>query len=209
VSKKNEHIFKNVREKWEDYLEPKDKIDKEKFEIKKYDFSDLLECCEEWKEKEAVEGFLCSYQIAIKLLKEYKIPFLSEDEINDFVDGGDKDYLYHGVFISAIINELYKSEEFHLNSDKINYIGCYNEDKKIVVEGDCGYGMGSYMKSGKIVVEGDCGYYIGINMNGGEIRIYGDNFNPKEQISEYAQKGEIYHKDELVWKDGELIGEEI
>ncbi|MCK4429263.1 MAG: hypothetical protein KAU95_02715, partial [Candidatus Aenigmarchaeota archaeon] len=35
--------------------------------------------------------------------------------------------------------------------------------------------------------------------------ICGDNFNPKEQISKFAEKGEIYHKDKLVWKDGKFM----
>ena len=79
------------------------------------------------------------------------------------------------------------------------------ENGEIVVEGDCRDGTGSYMKGGKIVVKGNCGKYIGEALKGGKIIIHSDNFNPKKQISNYTEKGEIYHKDKLVWKDGELI----
>ena len=43
-------------------------------------------------------------------------------------------------------------------------------------------------------------------MVGGIIKIYGDDFNPKEQIANSAEKGKIYQGDELVWEDGEFIG---
>ncbi|MCK4429360.1 MAG: hypothetical protein KAU95_03210, partial [Candidatus Aenigmarchaeota archaeon] len=62
---------------------------------------------------------------------------MSEDGINEFMDELNREYLYEGIFISAIINDLYKEDEIHLNSDVFNCFGCYNKDKKIVIEGDC------------------------------------------------------------------------
>ncbi len=226
VSKKNEHIFKDVRKEWGDYLETGgDKINKNKFEIEKYDSDDLLECYNEWREKEKNDGIHSSYQIAVKLFKKYKIPFLSEKEINEFAGALGERHFYNGIFSSAMINELYQGGEIHLGSNDVGYIGCYNKNKKIVVEGDCdnyiGREMeggeivvegdcedwiGEYMEGGEIIVEGDCSNSIGWCMSGGKIKIYGNNFNPKEQISKYAKKGEIYRKDELVWKDGEFMG---
>ena len=207
--KKN--IFSVVGKEWVDYLKTESKVDKEKFEIEAYDFSDLLNCYEVWRKKETNKGVLDSYQTITKLLKKYKIPSLNENKIDEFVDELDGEYMYNGIFSSAMINELYKDDEIHLGSgkDEINYLGCYNEDKKIVIEGDCKYGAGYGMKSGEIIVKGNCGNELGSGMMGGEIKIYGDNFNPKEQISEYAEKGEIYHKDKLVWKDGKFIGDSI
>ncbi|MCK4428912.1 MAG: hypothetical protein KAU95_00945, partial [Candidatus Aenigmarchaeota archaeon] len=206
VSKKNEHIFKEVREEWGDYLEPDSWINKEKFDTKDYDSDNLLDCYKKWEKNEISKGFLDAYRIAEKLLKEYKIPFLSEDEINEFMeDANSNKYYYRGLFFSAVINNLFKDKEINLNSDKIKLIGYNNKDKKIVVKGDCGYGIGQWMEDREIVVEGNCGDSIGHGMSGGKIKICGDKFNPKEQISYFAQKGEIYHKDELVWKDGELI----
>ncbi|MCK4428914.1 MAG: hypothetical protein KAU95_00955 [Candidatus Aenigmarchaeota archaeon] len=221
-----DNLFDGVGEEWNDYFETgKDKINKEKFEREKYDFSDLLNCYEKWREEAINQGVLDAYQIAAKFLKEYEIPFLSEKEINELIEEvEEKEYSYKGIFFSAMINELYKNKEIHISSDKINYLGCCFRNKKIVIEGDCENWTGVYMKSGEIVIEGDCegwtGEYmtggeiivkgncengLGDTMKGGKIKIYGDNFDPKKQISIFAKKGEIYHKDELVWKDGELI----
>ncbi len=184
--KKN--VFEVVGEEWRDYFETgDDKINKEKFKIEEYDFSDLLNCYKKWSGEETNKAFLDSYETATKLLKKYEIHSLDEDEINEFIEEiEDKEYWYRGIFFSAVINELYKDEEIHLSSDKIDYFSCYNEDKKIVVEGDCRR-------------------HVGRNMNGGKIKIYG-NFDPREHISDYAKSGEIYHKDKLVWKDGEFVG---
>ena len=218
-------IFKEVREEWGDYLETENKIEKEKFEIEKYDFGGLLNCYKEWRGKGTNEGVLDSYDFATELFKKYELPYLSEDKIDEFIEEvEEKKYWYNGIFFSAVINELYKNGEIHLNSNSINFIGCCDWDKKIIVKGDCkntlGYNMkcgeivvegdcgdwiGVYMTGGEIVVEGDCGYGTGFGMAGGEIKIYGDNFDPRKQISGFAEKGEIYHKDKLVWKDGELL----
>ncbi|MCK4428913.1 MAG: hypothetical protein KAU95_00950 [Candidatus Aenigmarchaeota archaeon] len=204
--KKNEHIFKKVREEWEDYLETgKDKINKEKFE-REYNFTNLFECYEKWRAGERDKGFQKSYYFAEELLKKYEIPSLSEKEINKFLKEEEiNEPVWGGIFLSAIINKLYASEEIHLDSNNMGYHGCCNKNKKIVVEGDCGGSIGMNMYGGEIIVDGDCGDWVGGYMEGGKIKIYGDNFNPKEQISGYAEGGEIYHKDELVWKDGELI----
>ena len=287
VSKKNEHIFKGVRKEWEDYLEiGEDKIDKEKFEIENYDFSNLINCYKEWRIEEKSKISQDSYKIAEELLKEYKIPSLSENYLNEFLEESKiNKYEWSGIFFSAIINELYKDGEIHLDSNTVSQLGCYNKNKKIVVnvdcdnyigrgmeggkiivegdcvdytgylmaggeivvegnceawigyhmkggkivvEGDCGDWIGTGMKGGKIVVEGDCENTVGCNMKGGEIivknscgygtgsemkggtiKIYGNNFDPRKHISSYAEKGEIYHKDKLVWKDGEYIGDSI
>ena len=181
-------IFKEVGKEGGTYLETgRDKIDKEKSKIEGYNSDDLLKCYEEWSGEEAGEGIQDPYQIATELLKKYKIPSLSEDGINEFIEGvEEKEYVYKGIFLSAIINELYKEEELHLNSDEVDFLGCYNQDKEIVIEGNSGHGTGE-------------------DMTGGKIKIYGDNFDPRKQISEFAQKGEIYHKDKLVWKDGKLV----
>ena len=184
---KNEHIFKEIGKEWDDYLKNENKINKEKFEIEKYD---LLDCYEEWKKKERMMRIPESYQTATKLLKKHRIPFLSEDEVNEFVENTEiNKHLWGGIFISTVINELYKDREINLDVSDLNCLGCYNKNKKIVVKGDCGAGTG-------------------IEMKGGKIKIYG-NFDPKEHISEYAEKGEIYHKEELVWKDGKFMGDSI
>ena len=222
------NIFKDVKEEWEDYLETgKDKIDKEQFE-KESDSEALLNCYEEWREKGKEEIILDSYNTAARLLKKHEISSLSEKRINELIKkAGSSECCSSGIFFSAVINELYENSEIHLYGEGFNFIGCCNKDKKIVVGGDCENVVGAYMKSGEIVVEGDCKSLIGNYMKGGEIvvkgdcedgigsemksgkiKICGDNFNPKEQISEYAERGEIYHNDELVWKDGEFIGEE-
>ncbi|MCK4429358.1 MAG: hypothetical protein KAU95_03200 [Candidatus Aenigmarchaeota archaeon] len=220
-----EDIFKEVEEEWGDYLEHESRINKEKFEVEAYNIDNLSECYKEWKEYRRNKGLLYSYQTATRLLKNYEIHSLNEKEINEFARDINSDTYYHkGLFFSAVINELYMNEELHLNSNILNQFGCYNEDKKIVVEGDCGDWIGENMKGGEIIVKGDCGGWTGYHMKGGKIivegdcedwigrdlgggiiKICGDKFNPKEQISYFAQKGEIYHKDELVWKDGKLI----
>ena len=298
-------IFKWVRKEWNDYLKTgKDKIDKKKSKIEGYNSDDLLKCYEEWSGEE-YEEIQDAYQTAAELLKKYEIPSLSEDNIDEFIEGvEEKEYVCKGIFLSAIINELYKDRAIHLAihlySNNFNHIGYHNKDKKIVIESNCGDWTGEYMESGMIVIEGNCGigagtgmkggeivvegdcedrtgedmtsgkivvkgncdYETGLNMSGGEIivkgdcgnstgeymsggeivvdgncgdrtgeymergkivvkgdcgagtgenmeggkiKIYGDKFNPKRRISKFAEKGEIYHKDELVWKDGELI----
>ena len=199
--KKN--IFDGVEK--EDF-ETGNKINNNKFDDEEYIFDDLIECYKEWREFEKNKVVSDSYQIATEFLKKYKIPSLSKDRINEFADDEEINRpIWSGVFISAMINELYENEEIHLSSDNLNYLGCYNKNKKIIVEGDCGKWTGSNMKGGEIIVKGDCGYLIGSNMKGGIIRICGDNFDPKEQISEFAKIGKIYHKYKLVWENGVLI----
>ena len=224
------------------------KIDEDNFEVEEYNRGDLLDCYEKWRKREA-KSVLNSYQTATELLKEYKIPFLSEDYINEFMEKTEPNqYDYDGIFLSAIINEVYKNEEIHLSSDKLHCLGCYNKNKKIIVNGDClgdevgsdmeggeiivkgncndkigdmmvggkiivegncGNDTGFLMKGGELVVKGNCKGKIGVIMGGGIIKIYGDDFNPKEQIANSAEKGEIYYKDKLVWKDHKFISDSI
>ncbi|MCK4428903.1 MAG: hypothetical protein KAU95_00900, partial [Candidatus Aenigmarchaeota archaeon] len=203
----NEHIFKEVKKEWRDYLEPENKIDGEKFDTKSY-INDLLNCYKEWKEEGTNKKFQGSYQIATELLKEYEIPPLNEDEINELIEKvEEKEDWSKGLFLSAMINKLYKKEEIYLPLGNINFIGSFNKDKKIVVKGDCDNYTGYCMEGGEIVIEGNCGNWTGYDMKGGKIRIYGDNFDPKSQISEHAEGGKIYHKGIVIYKDNTYMGE--
>jgi hypothetical protein len=77
-------------------------------------------------------------------------------------------------------------------SEKLEYLGSFNNGKRIHIIGDVGRNVGEFMESGLIYVEGNAGHYVGqslvggiigikgnagewagLNMSGGLIRIYG------------------------------------
>ena len=207
-----ENIFYGIKK---NDFETGEKIDGTKLKTREeYDFTKLMNCYDKWR-KEERNGIPKSYKIAKKLLEKYKILSLSEDYLNEFLKKTEPNqYDYEGIFISAIINELYENEEINLysnNLDNLDYLGYLNENKRIIIEGDCRDYVGMDMnggeivvkgncrdfvgwdiKDGEIVIEGDCGERAGDFMEGGILRIYGDNFNLKWQISKYAEKGKIY-----------------
>jgi len=82
----------------------------------------------------------------------------------------------------------------------------------VIVEGSAGDNLGNSMKGGAITVRGDAddrtgnrmeggiisvgnAEQIGMDMYGGEIHVLGDRFS----ASEYAKRGKIFHKGELVF----------
>lgn len=105
---------------------------------------------------------------------------------------------------AGVVGRRMKSGEIEVIGDAYGSIGDEMKGGFITVKGSSIEQVGSHMRGGEIIIESNAIGYIGINMQGGKIKIYGE-FNPKRQISGSAKGGEIYHKDELVWKDGKRI----
>lgn len=80
------------------------------------------------------------------------------------------------------------------------------KDGLIHVRGDVGEDAGMNMRGGRLVVDGSAGAKLGYNLLGGQIYVYGDiaNLGDCAHLKTRA-KGEIYHKDRLIWKDGVRI----
>jgi len=109
-----------------------------------------------------------------------------------------KEYLPEdlGMLFSGIINKT--TQEYVNNSKKqglkeedieplivrfnvngfekpLDWLGYGNQEKThLIIEGNCGDGVGADMKGGKIEVRGNCSEVAGRNMQGGEIYIKGD-----------------------------------
>jgi hypothetical protein len=134
-----------------------------------------------------------------------------------------------GVFLSALINsgvdERYSIITSHLAA-KPWFLG-YRNTKTVIIEGDCGLGVGAQMKGGfievrgsvedrlgaemeggKIIVKGDCGDEIGgichfqnKPMSGGEIHIEGNIGNLYwDWGGRKTIGGKIYHKGRLIFE---------
>lgn len=122
-------------------------------------------CVEEFKDYEIIDNRIIQEVIEESESRTYGVGLTS-----------------YGAGVSALIN-LSPEEEIYLKINyPWNYLGMYNEGKKIVIEGDAGN-------------------EIGRGMEGGEIHI--GNLNPN-QISKHARRGKIYRgippDAKLVWE---------
>lgn len=88
-------------------------------------------------------------------------------------------YWTAGIFVSAAINKIIKSDE--TATLEFSSLGCaadcigYRLDRgNIVLHGDAGDYLGEEMSGGTITVLGNAGYYAGFCMSGGKITVDGD-----------------------------------
>jgi hypothetical protein len=131
-------------------------------------------------------------------------------------EGEERFHAKAGLFLSALICNS-KDEVFMIHTvnliERIYNLG-YDNDKKIIVEGDAGHNLGIGMKGGEIIVNGDAGNRIGGAMRGGSITINGDAGNDVGElmkagsiylngghlgICEHIYGGRIFHKGAQIW----------
>jgi len=148
---------------------------------KKYEFSP--NCYpSSYENHDAPPGLICKeyhYENALALVRD--IPNSANDiqaiivAIGAFQheeDFGEK----AGMLLSALMNS---SPEHSLTITTRNLgvkpdgLG-YRNVKKIVVEGDVGYGIGCFMQDGELIVNGRAGHDAGLFMHGGRVIIKGD-----------------------------------
>jgi len=153
------------------------------------------------------------------------------DSRNSFARGRVPDYF--GIFNEKNIEVrghaddylgVYQKENgfIHVTGEAIDNLGAHMSGGEIIVDGKARQYIGNYMSGGKIRVGGESWDYLGDYMTGGEITVNGDACRPigremgagakiylngrtnPRAISPDAM-GEIYHKNELVWKGGKKV----
>jgi glutamate synthase domain-containing protein 3 len=131
-------------------------------------------------------------------------------------------YVNAGTFLSALVNQC-KDEDItivteHL-STPVGYLG-YKNNKNVLIKGNIGdtvgyemergtiriegnaiRGVGKDMRGGVIIIEGNAGEEVGRFMYGGEIYLNGGY----RSIGDIRSGGTIYHKGEILVKDGKAM----
>lgn len=109
-----------------------------------------------------------------------------------------------GYFLSALINN-FKEQEIILNLQHFQkrpwYIGYKNKEKNIIINGNVGYGLGYDMRGGTITVNGNIEDALGSWLRGGIFYINGYF----AFLSNLIEGGDIYHKGQLIVKNGKRI----
>jgi hypothetical protein len=78
-----------------------------------------------------------------------------------------------GIMLSAVMKDM--DDEIRLpDMGGVKYLGIYNSEGRIHVEGDVGAFAGYCMEGGELVAEGDAHGYLGAGMEGGRIGVVGD-----------------------------------
>lgn len=177
----------------------------------------LLKNCEEFlAEQEYDTTILDVYNYGERRAKKLIYTKHDLEELSTRIDMNHKDDgCYLGIFLSALINKIITEEETIILRPivPLHGVGAYLTKGRVIVDGDVGFFLGHYMEGGEMIVEGsaqhdtgngmkggrlvikkDVGICTGIFMESGEIVVYGE-------IRDIAKscKGNIYHKDKLVW----------
>jgi len=101
---------------------------------------------------------------------------LNSKEVQELIDSLEKNFeSTDGIPMSALINNS-KEEKIKIEiNEPWDYLGMYNSNKKIVIEGNAGHYLGYNMSGGKIRVKGSTKKYTGRRMKGGTIIVDGNS----------------------------------
>ncbi|MEA3229354.1 MAG: hypothetical protein U9P44_00415, partial [archaeon] len=127
-------------------------------------------------------------------------------ELDERMDCGDIPY-YLGIFVSYCVNELCAAEYIELKINKpYSNLGIYNSGKSWKIKGDVGCCIGYGMTEGEITVEGDVARFKPFRAGLFNSLLWVRNKKGFLDVGEHTG-GEIYHREKLVYKDGEMVGE--